>query len=40
VDIAEEQRITVVGVLRVSDHGPGVVNGVFVPGWAEARVAG
>jgi hypothetical protein len=38
LDIEEGQRVDVVGVLRVIDHAPVVVNGIIVPAWAERRV--
>ena len=38
LDIAEGKRVTLVGVLRVIDHPPDVVNRVLVPEWTEIRV--
>src|SRR5437773_2066781 len=38
LDIQEGKRVTVIGVLRMLDHPPGVVNRVFVLGWVEIRV--
>jgi hypothetical protein len=40
VKAARGQDITAVGVLRVRQHPPAVVNGQFVPAWVEVRVAG
>ena len=37
-DIGEGERVTMVGMLRVIDHPPCVVNRQFVPGWVEIRV--
>ncbi len=37
-DIGEGERVTVVGVLRVIDHPPCVVNRQFVLGWTAIRV--
>lgn len=38
LDIGIGKRVTVVGVLRVIDHGPYAVGGVIVPPWVEMRV--
>jgi hypothetical protein len=38
LDIDTGRGVTVVGVLRVIDHGPYVVNRVLVPAWTEVRV--
>ena len=38
VRVDEGKRLTVVGVLRVIDHGPYAVGGVPVPAWAEVRI--
>lgn len=39
LDVKEGERVEVVGRLRVIDHKPAVVGGVFVPAWVEVRVA-
>src|SRR5207249_4831309 len=33
LDIPGGKRVTVIGVVRVIDHPPGVVDRAFVPGW-------
>lgn len=38
LDIDTGRRVTVVGVLRVIDHGPHVVNRVLVPACVEIRI--
>ena len=40
LDIDQGERVNVLGVLKVRDHKPAVVGGVFVPGWTQLRVAG
>ena len=37
-DLNAGERVRVVGVLRVIDHVPTVVGGVFVDRWVEVRV--
>ena len=39
-DVKEGRRLTVRATVRVIDHPPAFVNGVFVPGWTEVRAEG
>ena len=37
-DLDMGRRVSVLGILRVLDHGSATVNGVSVPAWTEIRV--
>ena len=37
-DLDVGRRVSVLGILRVIDHGSSTVNGVAVPAWTEIRV--
>jgi hypothetical protein len=40
LDLYEGEQVTVLGVLRVIDDAPNVVNQQFVPRWSEIRAGG